>query len=1228
MQSASVVATKIAGRYTTSSLLGTGGMAAVYRAHDESLNRTVALKRLTGSDEAAAVLFEEEFHTLAGLRHPSIIEVFDYGLDAEGPFYTMELLEGQDAAKLAPLPWRAVCECLRDVGSALSLVHRRELVHRDISPRNVWRVANGGFKVIDFGGLARFGIPENIVGTPACMAPESVTGSPLDQRADLYSLGTVAYFLLTGRHATTARKIEDLFLPQPRPLPPSALLRMADQGDDRDPIPPALDELILSLLSRAPLARPSSAAEVIERASAIAGLPVDGHARSLQPNLISTQFVGREHQAKLLGDAVVLLQEGNGGTVLCESPPGRGKTRLLKEMMLDARLAGVAVLHTEARLHPETYGAAIHLAEALLDSLPEIAREQAAPHAGQLARLSGKLGARLAFSVPPSPVPAAPGEARMRLQDALLGWFLAVSGRKKLAVIVDDVDELDESSLAFLVALARESRRHPVLVVASRTEESGRPASDLEKALRTVARVLPLPALTLDSTRALLRSAFGDVPNLPRLADKLHERSGGNPQHCLDLVSHLLHQDVLHHQGGAWSLPLELRDEQLPDTFDAVLARRFEGLGRSAKLLAQVLHLHGGMLSVATCSELLDDESDGSVSVAFDELLREGVATGSRSGARIAVRYVRHVGVMDPARAKKLHRTLAESRLSGSALSAADRLEAGLHLLRAEEDERAGEQVARGAIGIITEPDSLRGAVPTLEAILKIYKEGNRRAEEVAPLLGALTSAAYYADHRLARRYGDEALEVLRGVVGLERAARWRPYVGKKLSLFVGLIGAGIKLRRLAKTRRTPSLREALLLLFTTVSTLTGVHVIYIDRANALRYAASLEHLTALGKDHVASFMYDFSRALVMTIENASGKARARWHRMLERLRDGRPIRGLPEQTRQLYFGGALYACGVLESWTDGDGALRIADELDAAGLKLYEMSADQVRALYYANQGNKERSEYYTSRVETHAIQRGTAWQVEIWSQGALIGTHLRCHDAMGMKHTCDVLERLSREIASLSLYGRRARGAYAVMRGRYEEAVSILEAADAGEYKHVVGAQRGIGLLARAYNLWGNPARAKELCQAAVRAMDEGDRELVAMSQIVFVELALAEARLGNFDEAERSIEAMLAKHLPLGGPLTLGALYEARAAVALLRERRDDARRYLEEMSRWYAKTGLASLAARAELHFANLDRRDGILAIPAAEIPIDDASETVLFASDGSDIESTQVATKVD
>src|SRR5689334_7193119 len=144
-------APRVADRYTLLSLLGKGGMAHVYRAYDESLQRTVALKRLTSTAPESVALFEEEFHTLAGLRHRAIVDVHDYGVEPDGAYYTMELLDGGDAAQLAPMPWQEVCKCLRDVGGALAFVHRRELVHRDISPRNVWRTAKGDFKLLDFG---------------------------------------------------------------------------------------------------------------------------------------------------------------------------------------------------------------------------------------------------------------------------------------------------------------------------------------------------------------------------------------------------------------------------------------------------------------------------------------------------------------------------------------------------------------------------------------------------------------------------------------------------------------------------------------------------------------------------------------------------------------------------------------------------------------------------------------------------------------------------------------------------------------------------------------------------------------------------------------------------------------------------------------------------------------------------------------------------------------------
>jgi len=157
-------------------------MAEAYRVHDRSTGRQLALKRLTAPGKTGAVveLFEREFHTLTQLAHPRIVRAFDYGFDDEHPYYTMELLDGGDLKELAPLPWQEVCTVAYDICAALSLLHSRRLVHRDLTPRNVRRTADGTAKLIDFGLLDIFGPGSVMAGTPPYVAPELVNKVSLD----------------------------------------------------------------------------------------------------------------------------------------------------------------------------------------------------------------------------------------------------------------------------------------------------------------------------------------------------------------------------------------------------------------------------------------------------------------------------------------------------------------------------------------------------------------------------------------------------------------------------------------------------------------------------------------------------------------------------------------------------------------------------------------------------------------------------------------------------------------------------------------------------------------------------------------------------------------------------------------------------------------------------------------------------------------------------------------
>src|SRR5262249_16391647 len=148
----------------------------------------LALKRSFANDASKrdrhAALLELEYYTLAQLAHPSIIEVYEYGVDEHGPYYTMELLDGEDLDRRGRMPWNEVCSLVCEVASSLAILHARGLLHRDVSARNVRCTAEGRAKLIDFGAMAPMGVAKSIVGTPPFMAPEVLQLQELDARAD------------------------------------------------------------------------------------------------------------------------------------------------------------------------------------------------------------------------------------------------------------------------------------------------------------------------------------------------------------------------------------------------------------------------------------------------------------------------------------------------------------------------------------------------------------------------------------------------------------------------------------------------------------------------------------------------------------------------------------------------------------------------------------------------------------------------------------------------------------------------------------------------------------------------------------------------------------------------------------------------------------------------------------------------------------------------------------
>jgi serine/threonine-protein kinase len=280
------------GSYQLVERLGTGGMGEVWRAQHRLLARDAAIKLvrpevLGARDESEARLmlrrFEREAQATAALSSPHTIQVFDFGITQDGTFYyVMELLTGRDLESLVrefgPLPPNRVLYLLRQVCHSLADAHARGLVHRDIKPANIY-VCRMGLeydfaKVLDFGlvkiqpgaGRARdtqtLATLENTTpGTPAYMAPEVILGdADVDRRADVYSLGCVAYFLLTGElvfEADTSMKMLMQHL-HAQPAPPSQRTEL--------PVPHELDELILACLHKDAQHRPQDAGELYQLA--------------------------------------------------------------------------------------------------------------------------------------------------------------------------------------------------------------------------------------------------------------------------------------------------------------------------------------------------------------------------------------------------------------------------------------------------------------------------------------------------------------------------------------------------------------------------------------------------------------------------------------------------------------------------------------------------------------------------------------------------------------------------------------------------------------------------------------------------------------------------------------------------------------------------------------------------------------------------------------------------
>jgi serine/threonine-protein kinase len=266
------------GQYTLEEKLGEGGMGVVYRASHAMLRRPTAIKLLPTekAGEQSIARFEREVQLTAGLTHPNTVTVFDFGRTPEGVFYyAMEMLDGAALDALVDLdgaqPPERVLHVLDGVAGALAEAHEIGLIHRDIKPANIILCKQGGGfdvpKVVDFGlvkdlsgGEVSLTATSSVTGTPTYMSPETITApGTVDARSDLYALGAVGYFLVTGSHVFPGHNLIEIcgHHLHTKPQPPSARLGR--------PLPQDIEALLLECLEKDPRRRPQTASELQDR---------------------------------------------------------------------------------------------------------------------------------------------------------------------------------------------------------------------------------------------------------------------------------------------------------------------------------------------------------------------------------------------------------------------------------------------------------------------------------------------------------------------------------------------------------------------------------------------------------------------------------------------------------------------------------------------------------------------------------------------------------------------------------------------------------------------------------------------------------------------------------------------------------------------------------------------------------------------------------------------------
>lgn len=644
---------QITGRYQVRDVIGSGGMGTVYVAYDRLTQREVALKRVkqtlahladpdTHEARDVGLILAREFRVLASLRHPHIVQVLDYGFDAQQfPYFTMEYL--RDALPLnhpkLDLSTERTLDITVEILQALRYLHRHGLVHRDLKPANIMLLPNGPVKLLDFGLTVRPEQSEDVTGTLTYMSPEAFRGEVIDKQSDLHALGIIVYQLIVGEHPYTADNMSDI------------IYRIVTEAPTMHPFAQRLGEpmadLVEKMLEKDPAQRPSSAEEVLAQMQAIRGKPFTLEDKKTRERILTTaSFVGRKEELAQMEEAIANVRSGVGSAWIIGGEQGVGKTRLLDEVRIRALVSGVRVVRATA----------IDEERGTLALWGDVVRELA-----------------LHFKIPPRDrrmlrrivrdLPAV-GESEAGLSagdpieqgslNEITGAFLRLCDQitEPTALLLDDVEKLGVG-VNVLRELSERTHTCPLLIVATYHRDDAPYFHGKVGSMQP----LMLDRLSREEMRQLSQNILGEQsPNLDVVVDTLHNESEGNVFFIIEMLRYLADNAGALNRIGEQPLPENL----FVDGIREVAQRRIERVPFDLQPMFRLAAVAGRKVNLnvltyvdpelnldewlaAGIDASLIDAEDGTWVFAHDKM-RDGILAG-----------------LDPREAPKLHALVAEA---------------------------------------------------------------------------------------------------------------------------------------------------------------------------------------------------------------------------------------------------------------------------------------------------------------------------------------------------------------------------------------------------------------------------------------------------------------------------------------------------------------------------------------------------------------------------------------